>query len=800
MKFLKGLLAIVLTMVGTFPVSAQQPQMTGAPIYQVNAKAVNGVAPGYAPLSGGGLVLNIGPGTSNCANTIIQYAGGNITLTASNTNYVYLDTSSSCAVGHNTTGFTSTTVPIATVVVGSSSFTNTNITDVRTFMGTTASSPAPAAFGSITSGSNTIATMHVGAGASLDSTGGPINATAENGVSCTGTPTTGQVCTATGSTTATWQTPAGGATSFNTITNGTNTNTLNVGTGGSIQATGSGIINATAENGVSCTGTPTTGQACIATGSTTATWQTITTSGVQYNANTTPVVMTGDSQIGDDGVLLGNLIAATSINCNVSSSGVCVVTNSGTNGLSAGDWVRTDTLSSPSVIITPQSGFNIYTTGQTEFQVIGTGLSTSQFEFAYTGTTGTCSSSCGNIETANFFLPYQMYNLPFFKGHSVIKSVLPSGTPSIITIDSNFSTIIGTPASTPAYLIIIGEANSVSLCSSAATIEGHYQSVWAKAHAQGWTVVQSTILPRGFNLISCSGAFTTMYAVNDWMRGQGKSIANKASGQYIDIMADGYSLLSNNNDPNINAGTSWTASAFAQYAALFNNAMATQGTPAHFPLINPVLATPNIGDASGNTLTFGDGPTIGGLANQITLGKQHPGLNNPSTNILFNATSNSFGAYTGTINLGIDSYINIVGGNGAGTETSNILGPTTAPTGTCASVLGGSWSLTKDGKITRCPSGGGTYLSDIILGSLELSVLNQQAASNTGGTCAMSTSTSCTITIAHTYTTPVCIVTQQSATLTGGASGCTVSGTTVTITSAVANSETWGALVFGNPN
>ena len=84
--------------------------------------------------------------------------------------------------------------------------------------------------------------------------------------------------------------------------------------------------------------------------------------------------------------------------------------------------------------------------------------------------------------------------------------------------------------------------------------------------------------------------------------------------------------------------------------------------------------------------------------------------------------------------------------------------------------------------------------------TIETSALTQIAASNTGGTCAMSSSTSCTITVGHTYTTPVCIVTQQSATLTGAASGCTVSGTTVTITSAVANSETWGALVFGNPN
>jgi hypothetical protein len=85
-------------------------------------------------------------------------------------------------------------------------------------------------------------------------------------------------------------------------------------------------------------------------------------------------------------------------------------------------------------------------------------------------------------------------------------------------------------------------------------------------------------------------------------------------------------------------------------------------------------------------------------------------------------------------------------------------------------------------------------------GAIAPSLLDQNATNNIGGSCAMSTSTSCTITLATAYTTALCIATQQSATLTGGAVGCTVSGTTVTITSAVANSETWAALIFGNPN
>lgn len=88
----------------------------------------------------------------------------------------------------------------------------------------------------------------------------------------------------------------------------------------------------------------------------------------------------------------------------------------------------------------------------------------------------------------------------------------------------------------------------------------------------------------------------------------------------------------------------------------------------------------------------------------------------------------------------------------------------------------------------------------IFSGAVDSGLYWQPAANTTGGSCAMSTSTSCTQTIASTYTHPICVATQQSATLTGGAVGCTVSGTTVTVTSAVANSETWGFWIFGNPS
>ena len=116
--------------------------------------------------------------------------------------------------------------------------------------------------------------------------------------------------------------------------------------------------------------------------------------------------------------------------------------------------------------------------------------------------------------------------------------------------------------------------------------------------------------------------------------------------------------------------------------------------------------------------------------------------------------------------------------------------------------LGGGTSLfkvTSGGSITN--SGSITAGGDITSGGkVTLSSILQNAASKTGGTCTMSAGTSCTITIATTYTTPLCFATVQSTSLTGTYSGCTVSGTTVTVTAGVANSLTWAALVIGNPN
>jgi hypothetical protein len=99
----------------------------------VNAKYVNGVAPGYWPTAGAGLTLNIAAGTAICGNLPVKvdYAGGTLTMTNAATNYVYLDPVASCVPAKNTTGFTAGVIPVAQVAAAGGVITG--VTDVRTW-------------------------------------------------------------------------------------------------------------------------------------------------------------------------------------------------------------------------------------------------------------------------------------------------------------------------------------------------------------------------------------------------------------------------------------------------------------------------------------------------------------------------------------------------------------------------------------------------------------------------------------------------------------------------------------------
>jgi hypothetical protein len=106
-----------------------QPQ-TSDLLYLVNARACNGVAPGYWPTAGAGLTLDISAGTAFNSGVVIDYAGGTLTMVNATTNYVYLDSTASFAPAVNQTGFSGDDIPIAEVVTSGGAITT--ITDIRT--------------------------------------------------------------------------------------------------------------------------------------------------------------------------------------------------------------------------------------------------------------------------------------------------------------------------------------------------------------------------------------------------------------------------------------------------------------------------------------------------------------------------------------------------------------------------------------------------------------------------------------------------------------------------------------------
>jgi hypothetical protein len=116
------------------PAFAQQPQaQQGQPLSALNAKYVNGVAPGYWPTNGTGLTLNLSAGSSVCLNSQVSYAGGTLTMAASATNYVFLDMTKNCTPAFTSggSGFPATGIPIAVVATSGSAITG--ISDARTW-------------------------------------------------------------------------------------------------------------------------------------------------------------------------------------------------------------------------------------------------------------------------------------------------------------------------------------------------------------------------------------------------------------------------------------------------------------------------------------------------------------------------------------------------------------------------------------------------------------------------------------------------------------------------------------------
>jgi hypothetical protein len=124
--------ALILAGASCFQALAQQPT-SNAPIYQVNSQYLQGRTwADYKASAGAALTLNVAAGTVWCDGTLVTYAGGTLTMTNAATNYVYLDTTSSCVPASSTGAFPSTGIPLATVVAAGGAITT--VTDNRSLL------------------------------------------------------------------------------------------------------------------------------------------------------------------------------------------------------------------------------------------------------------------------------------------------------------------------------------------------------------------------------------------------------------------------------------------------------------------------------------------------------------------------------------------------------------------------------------------------------------------------------------------------------------------------------------------
>jgi hypothetical protein len=350
-----------------------------------------------------------------------------------------------------------------------------------------------------------------------------------------------------------------GITTATTIAAGSN---VTVGTSGNtitINSTGGGVSQIIAGTNVTVSPTGGTGAVTInASGG---------SGGVQYNPpNTVYMWGAGDSSISDDGLVYGGSTTATAANCNGT---VCIIT--APNSYAAGQTIWIDGTWSPSFLNTVTAP-QYLGTGHGFYQVISTGLSSTQFEFAYTSASGTGTG--GTVRDTSYMVPFLSGSMPFLNGHgtTIVEVGQESGQGFTIQASlDNFSALYGSYApnvtGNPGFFFISGWKNDVGVLNeSASTVVSNIQSLMALAHASGWQVVAMT------EWTSVNGgtmALSYMAQINSDILQLGKTNANASSGQYWDYIVDAASGVTD-------TSLTYTPSTVPLIAAKVNEAFASQ--------------------------------------------------------------------------------------------------------------------------------------------------------------------------------------------------------------------------------
>lgn len=286
-------------------------------------------------------------------------------------------------------------------------------------------------------------------------------------------------------------------------------------------------------------------------------------SGVQYNPTTTAYIVTSFSGLYDDGDANSTSLGVpTSVSCDGLSPSTCTVTFAAAHGLSVGGAVDMFNLST-----WPAGPGGVQQAAQYgSFQVTTVPDSTHITFTTPTVLTYTCGPCTGNVYDASYWGIWAFAREPYIYGHGTVYGI--ESTTS--NLDTNFTTLTSGITGSPIFLIDQTGQNDFAAGATPAQVNTSHQSVWAKAHAAGMQVVQSSITTAKYGL---TGVGTYPGQLNILLWPQNKNEARVATGQYYDRWVDTASVL--------NIGLGATAvlpdqEAAQKFADKLNEAFSTQ--------------------------------------------------------------------------------------------------------------------------------------------------------------------------------------------------------------------------------
>lgn len=280
------------------------------------------------------------------------------------------------------------------------------------------------------------------------------------------------------------------------------------------------------------------------------------------NPSTTNYVIAGDSR---------NLVSnatATPFSATAATCGTNQCTVTATNTLVAGDWVGMNTGFDPTSLA-----------GNPYFhQVIS--ATGSSFVVSCQGCTG--SGVGGSVYYSSYVWPLFMASLPYFNGHGTVLNLNPTGGETIENWDTSYTSLLHplSPAVTgnPAFLFIpagIADVQTNACFVMSLTAQEAYLSVYAKAHTDGYKVVQVTIPANAVGGVTTCGdplqSVTPYY--NQWFEQQPQTQANTTSGQYWNYIVDPAAIINSANSIWVSSSPHFSDIGNVDFAKAVNDGM-----------------------------------------------------------------------------------------------------------------------------------------------------------------------------------------------------------------------------------